>query len=31
KSAIEKAYAREQFEKIQIAYDNLKALYKNNT
>ncbi|WP_235625839.1 hypothetical protein, partial [Campylobacter coli] len=22
---------REQFEKIQIAYDNLKALYKNNT
>ncbi|TKX33144.1 adenylosuccinate lyase [Campylobacter aviculae] len=31
RSAIEKAYAREQFEKIQIAYDNLKALYKNNT
>ncbi|EAI9960057.1 adenylosuccinate lyase [Campylobacter coli] len=31
KSAIEQAYAREQFEKIQIAYDNLKALYKNNT
>ncbi|KAA6224755.1 MULTISPECIES: adenylosuccinate lyase [unclassified Campylobacter] len=30
KSAIEKAYCREQFEKIQIAYDNLKALYKNN-
>ena len=31
KSTIEKAYAREQFEKIQIAYNNLKALYKNNT
>ncbi|MCW1359821.1 adenylosuccinate lyase [Campylobacter sp. US33a] len=31
KSSIEKAYARERFEKIQIAYDNLKALYKNNT
>ena len=31
KSAIERAYCREQFEKIQIAYDNLKALYKNNT
>lgn len=31
KSGIEKAYYREQFEKIQIAYDNLKALYKNNT
>ncbi|RQD68367.1 adenylosuccinate lyase [Campylobacter hepaticus] len=31
KSTLEKAYAREQFEKIQIAYDNLKALYKNNT
>lgn len=30
KSGIEKAYCREQFEKIQIAYDNLKALYKNN-
>jgi len=29
KSAIERAYCREQFEKIQIAYDNLKALYKN--
>ncbi|MCX2682324.1 adenylosuccinate lyase [Campylobacter sp. MIT 21-1685] len=29
KSAIEKAHCREQFEKIQIAYDNLKALYKN--
>lgn len=31
KSSIEKAYCREQFEKIQIAYDNLKALYRNNT
>ncbi|TQR33173.1 adenylosuccinate lyase [Campylobacter sp. MIT 99-7217] len=30
KSGIEKAFCREQFEKIQIAYDNLKALYKNN-
>lgn len=30
KSKIEKFHAREQFEKIQIAYDNLKALYKNN-
>ncbi|MBZ7936432.1 adenylosuccinate lyase [Campylobacter sp. B0100352/1] len=30
KNAQEKAYAREQFEKIQIAYNNLKALYKNN-
>ncbi|WP_300703166.1 adenylosuccinate lyase [uncultured Campylobacter sp.] len=30
KSSEEKAYCREQFEKIQIAYDNLKALYKNN-
>lgn len=30
KSAFEKAYCREQFEKIQIAYDNLKALYRNN-
>ncbi len=31
KSALEQAYCREQFEKIQIAYDNLKALYRNNT
>ncbi|MDO4674513.1 adenylosuccinate lyase [Campylobacter sp.] len=31
KSSIERAYCREQFEKIQIAYDNLKALYRNNT
>lgn len=30
KSGIEKAFCREQFEKIQIAYDNLKALYKNH-
>lgn len=30
KSHSEMAYNREQFEKIQIAYDNLKALYKNN-
>lgn len=27
----EQANCREKFEKIQIAYDNLKALYKNNT
>lgn len=31
KSLEEKVYCREQFEKIQIAYDNLKALYKNNS
>lgn len=31
KSAPEQAYYREQFERIQIAYDNLKALYRNNT
>ncbi len=31
KSAIERAYCREQFEKIQIAYDNLKALYRNHS
>lgn len=30
KSHSELAYNREQFEKIQIAYDNIKALYKNN-
>lgn len=30
KSGIEKAYCREQFEKIQLAYDSLKNLYKNN-
>lgn len=30
KSHSELAYNREQFEKIQIAYDNLKALYKHN-
>ncbi|NDJ26939.1 adenylosuccinate lyase [Campylobacter sp. MIT 12-8780] len=30
KSMSEIAQARVQFEKIQIAYDNLKALYKNN-
>lgn len=31
KSTAEKMYCREQFEKIQIAYDNLKALYKNKS
>lgn len=30
KSRSEMAHYREQFEKIQIAYDNLKALYKHN-
>ncbi len=30
KSHSELAYNREQFEKIQVAYDNIKALYKNN-
>lgn len=30
KSHSEIAHNREQFEKIQIAYDNLKALYKHN-
>lgn len=30
KSRSEVAHNREQFEKIQVAYDNLKALYKHN-
>lgn len=29
-SVEQRMYCREQFEKIQIAYDNLKSLYKNN-
>lgn len=31
KDHLEQASCREKFEKIQIAYDNLKALYKNNS
>lgn len=31
KSIMEQARCREQFQRIQTAYDNLKALYKNNT
>ncbi|HEC1727904.1 TPA: DnaJ domain-containing protein, partial [Campylobacter lari] len=31
KSKIEQVYCREEFEKIQLAYESLKSLYKNNT
>ncbi|MCR6591224.1 adenylosuccinate lyase [Campylobacter insulaenigrae] len=31
KSKIEQAYCREEFEKIQLAYESLKSLYKNNS